>query len=177
MSKRRAMLALVMASIALGVVQPSPLSADLTGDRFRSDEWRVSLTGPKGWQYSEHASYPSILLWMTHRRPDARMLFSAEKLTDTNNAQEYATQTAERLTKLGFEVRAPQLHSATGAYWMDFDDGKHFLRQALLVSGQPGIGYSLTLSAPDVRTRGQLLRAFDYTLRSVSPMREKVKAP
>lgn len=132
----------------------------------------MSLTGPKGWQLNEHSSYPSILLWMAHRRPEARMLFSAEKLVDVKDTQTYATQTAARLEKLGFRVRAPQLHSATGAYWMDFDDGKRFLRQALLVPSQLGIGYALTLSAPDIRTRGQLLRAFDYALRSIVPMRK-----
>ena len=59
---------------------------------------------------------------------------------------------------------------------MDFDDGKHFLRQALLVPSQLGIGYALTLSAPDARTRGSLLRAFDYTLRSIVPVRKKPSA-
>jgi hypothetical protein len=162
----------VIALVAL-VLGGRSASADLTGDRFKSQKWRVSLTGPKGWQLSDHASYPSILLWMAHRRPEARMLFSAEELVDVKDAQTYATQTAARLEKLGFRVRAPQLHSATGAYWMDFDDGKHFLRQALLVPSQLGIGYALTLSAPDMRTRGSLLRAFDYTLRSIVPVRTK----
>jgi hypothetical protein len=150
--------------------------ADLAGSTFESEEWRVSLTGPKGWKLSDDTSYPSILLWMVHRRPDARMLFSAELLVDVKDAQAYANRTAERLKKLGFNVRAPQLHSATGAYWMDFDDGKHFLRQALLVPGQLGIGYSLTLSAPEMRARGQLLRAFDDTLRSIVPVRTKQDA-
>ncbi len=145
--------------------------ADLAGDTFNSDNWRVKLIGPKGWKLSDDTSYPSILLWMVHRRPDARMLFSAELLVDVKDAQSYAAQTAERLKKLGFTVRTPQLHSATGAYWMDFDDGKHFLRQALLVPAQSDIGYSLTLSTPELRSRGQLLRAFDDTLRSIVPDR------
>jgi hypothetical protein len=105
------------------------------------------------------------------------MLFSAEPLVDVTDAQTYATQTVAHLEKLGFTVRAPQLHSATGAYWMDFDDGKQFLRQALLVPSQLGIGYALTLSAPDASTRGQLLRAFDYTLRSIVPVRTKQEVP
>ena len=147
--------------------------ADLAGDTFTSEKWRVSLTGPKGWKLSDKTSYPTVLLWMAHRRPKARMLFAAELLVDVKDAQTYATQTAERLKKLGFTVRAPQLHSATGAYWMDFDDGKHFLRQALLVPSQLEIGYSLTLSAQDASSRGQLLRAFDYTLRSIVPVRNK----
>ncbi len=141
--------------------------ADLDGEIYKSDEWRVSLESPKGWQLSEDSSYPSILLWMTHRRPDARMLFAAETLETHLDSQSYATVTAKKLEKLGFRVRAPQLHSATGAYWMDFDNGKSFLRQAVLVPADTNTGYSLTLSTNDNRTRGQLLRAFDLSLRSI----------
>lgn len=160
----------ILIALAFGLTR---VQADLTGDLYESEEWRVSLRGPKGWKLSDNRSYPSILLWMVHRRPDARMLFSAELLVNVKNTQDYATQTAARLEKLGFKVRAPQLHSATGAYWMDFDDGKQFLRQAVLVPSQQGIGYSLTLSAPGTSSRGQLLRAFDYTLRSIVPVRSK----
>lgn len=131
------------------------------------------MKGPKGWQISERTSYPSILLWMDHRLPDARMLFTAESLAPNTTAQHYATVAAKKLEQVGFQVRAPQLHSATGAYWMDFDDGKNFLRQALLVAND--IGYSLTLSTTDLRTRGQLLRAFDYSLRSIRPTRVQVE--
>lgn len=160
----------LMLALAFGLPEAR---ADLTGDTYESEDWRVSLRGPKGWKLSDDRSYPSILLWMVHRSPDARMLFSAEILVDVKDAQDYAAKTAARLEKLGFTVRAPQLHSATGAYWMDFDDGKQFLRQAVLVPSQQGIGYSLTLSAPGTSSRGQLLRAFDYTLRSIIPVRTK----
>jgi len=141
--------------------------ADLDGEIYKSNEWRVSLESPKGWQLSEDSSYPSILLWMTHRRPDARMLFAAEILETELDSQSYALATSKKLEKLGFRVRAPQLHSATGAYWMDFDNGKSFLRQAVLVPADSGTGYSLTLSTNDNRTRGKLLRAFDLSLRSI----------
>ena len=141
--------------------------ADLDGEIYKSDEWRVSLESPKGWQLSEDSSYPSILLWMTHRMPDARMLFAAEILDAKMDSQSYAAATAKKLEKLGFRVRAPQLHSATGGYWMDFDNGQSFLRQAVLVPADSDTGYSLTLSASDNRTRGQLLRAFDLSLRSI----------
>ena len=145
--------------------------ADLDGEIFRSTTWRVSLESPKGWLLSDHSSYPSVLLWMTHRRPGARMLFAAEKLEPGQDSQSYAAATASKLEKLGFRLRAPQLHSATGAYWMDFDNGQSFLRQAVLVPADSEIGYSLTLSADDLRTRGQMLRAFDFSLRSIKPKR------
>ncbi len=141
--------------------------AELDGEIYSSSEWRVSLEGPKGWRLSEHASYPSIPLWMTRRSPNARMLFAAEQLDSGIDSQSYASDTAKKLKKLGFRVRVPQLHSATGAYWMDFDNGSSFLRQAVLVPAGSETGYSLTLSTKDARTRGQQLRAFDLTLRSI----------
>ncbi len=172
MSKRAIASVIAVFVLFAVVVGLRNASADLTNDVYKSKKWRVSLTGPKGWQLSDNSSYPSILLWMEHRRPEGRMLFSAEILAKPIDAQAYAAQTSARLEKLGFTVRAPQLHSATGAYWIDFDDGKKFLRQALLVPSKLGIGFSLTLSAPDATTRGHFLRAFDYTLRSIVPIRD-----
>lgn len=151
--------------------------ADLSGDTFRSEEWRVSIEGPKGWQLNESTSYPSILLWMIHRRPDARMLFSAEPVpADVTDSQSYAIASTKKLEELGYHVRTPQLHSATGAYWVDFDDGKSFLRQAVLVVEETRLGYALTLSASDLRTRAQFLRAFDFSLRHIVPKRSQSKA-
>ena len=69
----------------------------------------------------------------------------------------YAVKTAEQLKKMRFEVRPPQLHSSTGAYFVDSHRGASYLRQAFLVSGT--IGYSLTLEAPSNRVRSQQLRA------------------
>jgi len=161
-----------------------PLRAEVDGDRFRSKEWRIRMTAPKDWQLSEQTSYPNVLLWMVRSAPDGKMLLSAEKLSEDIDALEYANRTVKVLEKMGFQVRAPQLHSATGAYLVDFDnclhpekgcEGKAFLRQAFLVVDH--VGYALTLSAPDLRTRGRLLHAFDYTLRSIRIDRGKPAEP
>jgi hypothetical protein len=147
--------------------------ADIDGDRFESETWRVSMKAPKNWQLTETTSYPSILLWMVRRTPDGKMLLSAEKLDASMDALAYAKATSTLLEKRGFRVRAPQLHASTGAYLIDFDNEKTFLRQALLVTN--GVGYALTLSAKDTRTRSQHLRAFDYALRKIRPMRKSSK--
>ena len=169
-------LAAFIAICAIALPFSSP--AEVDGDRFRSAEWRVRMTAPKNWQISEQTSYPNVLLWMVRRNPRGKMLLSAEKQPDKTDSLEYATRTAKVLEALGFTVRQPQHHSATGAYWIDFDncpapdngcEGKMFLRQAFLVAN--GNGYALTLSAPDARTRGKHLRAFDYALRSIRILR------
>ena len=138
---------------------------DIDGDTFVSRAWRVRMTAPRNWQLTDKTAYPSVLLRMVRRAPDGKMLLTAEKLEPGVDAQAYATRTARLLETMRFEVRAPQLHASTGAYFIDLRRGNAFLRQAFLVAG--GIGYSLTLSAPDNRTRSQHLRAFDAALRSL----------
>lgn len=161
--------------LALVLGDASAPRADIRDGSFHSETWRVSMSLPKNWQASEQTSYPNILVWMSRRQPDAKMLLSAEAVDPSLDAQGYTAETVERLERFGFEVRGPQLHAATGAYWMDLDDGRTFLRQAILVVD--GIGYSLTVAARDAGTRGQLLRAFDQALRSIRPLREPRDAP
>lgn len=139
--------------------------ADIEGDRFTSDEWRVTVTAPRGWLLTEQTSYPNILLWMVRHDPAGKMLLSAERVEPDLDALAYANRTLALLEPLGFEGRAPTVHSSTGAYYSDLDNGVTFLRQAYLVSD--GIGYSLTLAAGDATIRGQHSRAFDYALRSI----------
>jgi hypothetical protein len=162
-------LAALTALTALVLAPRAIARAEIDGDRFRSTEWRVTMTTPRNWQITDQTSYPNILLWMVRHNPPGTMLLSAERIAADLDAQAYATATIAILEAMGFEVRSPQLHGATGAYWVDFDNGAVFLRQAFLVTG--GLGYALTLSAPDARGRTQHLRSFDQALRSIRPDR------
>jgi hypothetical protein len=144
--------------------------ADVAGSRYQSgDEWGVRITAPTNWDISQQTSYPNILLWMYRRTPAGKMLLSVECMKDKSSSREYAERTAKTLESFvdgtRFQIGRPQLHAATGAYWIEFDNGETFLRQALLVSGD--VGYSLTLSANDADTRRKHLRAWDYSLRSI----------
>lgn len=141
------------------------ISAQVEGERFESREWGIRISAPIHWRMSAQSSYPSVLLWMHRSNPRGKMLLSAERFASPTTSVQYAEQTAAHLSDLGYQVQKPQPHAATGAFWIEFDDGKTFFRQALLVSGDTG--YSLTLSAPGARIRAQHLRAFDYALRSV----------
>ena len=130
--------------------------------------WSIAITAPRNWKPTEERSYPSILVWIGRRDPPGRMLLSAERLEESAtplDSQAYAERSSTLLVSLGFQVGKAQLHAQTGAYWFDFDNGAVYLRQAFLVVG--GIGYALTLSTTSRRTRGQHLRAFDFTLRTL----------
>lgn len=157
---------------------PAPAIADVDGDRYESDTWLVSMQRPKNWQMSEQSSYPNVLLWMSRRNPYARMLLSAERRTRRITAMAYAKETKRILETLGFSVAPIKRHS-TGASWIEFDNcgdasdckGKAFLVQAFLVAN--GNAYALTMSTQNRRIRGQNLRAFDYTLRSMRFKRQR----
>jgi hypothetical protein len=156
--------------VALALVAGAALvRADIEGEQFQSGAWRVRLSAPRGWQLTEKTAYPSVLLRMVRRAPDGKMLLTAEHIKPGTDARAYALKTVELLKQMRFEVRAAQLHSSTGAYFVDSHRGDSHLRQAFLVSG--AIGYSLTLEAPTNRIRSQHLRAFDYTLRSIQILR------
>jgi hypothetical protein len=149
--------------------------ADVDDGRYTSKAWGVELLAPRYWQLSERTSYPNILLWMSRRSPEGKLLLTAERLTKTTDALGYARTTRKVLRSMGFKVRAAQFHAATGAYWADFDDGKSYLRQAYLIRGD--IGLTLTLSAGSQRLRNQHLRVFDATLRSIRFSDPKVSEP
>lgn len=153
---------------SLLVIATSVSSAEIEGEEFISEPWRIRVTAPKNWQLTEQTAYPNILLRMERRDPEGVILLAAERAVGTRT-QEYALSITKRLEDLGFKTRAPSLHATTGAFVVDFDNGKAFLRQAVLVID--GLGYSLTLAAPDARTRGQHLRAFEGVLRDLRPLR------
>jgi|GEM_PF-6799840 len=165
---------LVAAAIASGVfvIGPGHARAQFSGERFSSTKWHVRLVAPRKWKVSRQRSYPNILLWMSRQKPSGRMLFAAENINWDTTALQYAKQTEARLRKLGFEVKAPQEHSS-GAYWIEFNNGKLHLQQAFLVNGN--IGYTLTMSAKTERILRQLGLAYDATLRSIR--RERVTRP
>ena len=164
--------------IALALVMATGTTAaraDIEGEKFQSGTWRVRLTAPRGWQLTEKTAYPSVLLRMVRRAPDGKMLLTAERVEAGTDARSFAIKTAELLKKMNFAVRSPQLHSSTGAYFVDSHRGDSYLRTAFLVSGT--IGYSLTLECASNRIRSQHLRAFDFTLRSLQTLRpEEVPA-
>ena len=150
-----------------------PAEAQFAGERFSSSKWRVKLVAPRRWKVSQQVSYPNILVWMTRQKaPYGKMLFAAEKIKWGTTALQYAKATEKLLARLNFQVRPAQEHSS-GAFWIEFNNGRVYLQQAFLVNGN--IGYTLTLATKSERQLRQPGRAYDATLRSIS--RKRVTAP
>jgi hypothetical protein len=60
--------------------------------------------------------------------------------------------------------------------WFDFDDGKHFMRQAVALGDDRA--FSLVLSASSADARNSQVRAFEQTLRTLRPLTtEELGAP
>lgn len=174
--RKAALLLLIGFSLGGLLASWDPVGAQVVGNRYQSKQWGLRITAPANWYLSQQTSYPDILLWMYRPNPPGKMLLSAEELDDRLTSLQYAERTASTLAKLKrpkFKVGSPQLHAATGAYWIDFDDGETYLRQALLVSGN--VGYSLTLSAAGEKLRQQHVRAFDYALRRIRLDRKRTQ--
>lgn len=72
----------------------------------------------------------------------------------------------------------PKENEAAGlpSVWFDFDDGKHFMRQAVALGDDRA--FSLVLSASSADSRNSQIRAFEQTLRTLRPLTtEELGAP
>jgi hypothetical protein len=139
--------------------------------RAESQQWRIRISAPEDWRISAQGSYPRVVAWMYRSNPAGTMLLTAERAKAIASSVQYAQATAAQLRALGYTVATePQMHAATQAFWIEFDDGKTFFRQAFWVVEDTA--YALTLSAPERRARAQHLRAFDSALRSMERIDE-----
>jgi hypothetical protein len=144
----------------------SPALAQVETGRAESKVWRIRISAPEDWRISAQGSYPRVVVWMYRSDPAGTMLLTAERARAGQSSVQYAQDTVTQLQALRYAIETmPQVHAATQASWIEFDDGKTFFRQAFLVMGDAA--FALTLSAPDRRARAQHLRAFDSALRSM----------
>jgi hypothetical protein len=189
---RRALLPLAaLVSIAgVAVIVVGDSAADLDNASFTSRTERLRLVVPRGWRASEQPSYPGVLLWMGMPRgaPQGQIVLTGEAFTrelycawppacrtgHDGPAGMYAcalrTKLAEQRMKVGPIQAGPKDNDLAGvpSVWFDYDDGKHFLRQAVAFSGDRAI--SLVLSTPTSEARATHVRAFEQALRTLRPL-------
>jgi hypothetical protein len=188
-------LALLVSAAAVigGVVDES--SADLENLVFTSRTDHVRLIVPRGWRASEQPSYPNgankttvlngLLLWMARSQPQGQIVLTGEEFThalycswpdacrnsNENLAWRYACAIRDRLSKLHLRVddiqAGPKDNEAAGlpSVWFEYQDGKHFLRQAIAFSTDRA--FSLVLTAPNSEARANHTRAFEQALRTM----------
>jgi hypothetical protein len=183
-------LALVGAlAIVVGIAVPGAVpdsAADLENAVFTSRADEVRLLVPRGWRASEQPSYPGLLLWMARSQPQGQIELTAEAFTrelycswpvpcrtshDDNLSAKYACALRTKLAALKMKVgpieAGPKDNELAGlpSVWFEYDDGKHFQRQAIALSSDRA--FSLVLSAPTSDARATHTRAFEQTLRTL----------
>ena len=170
------------------VVVGSSVRADLENQVFTSDADHLRIVVPRGWRASDQPTYPGFLLWMLRDQPEGKIALTAEPFTRAvycswpitcRTSHELPTMTARyacalrhklalQRVRLGPVEAGPKENEEAGvpSVWFEYDDGSHFVRQAVALSDDRAI--SLVLSAPTSAARATHVRAFEEALRSLA---------
>lgn len=176
-------LAAALAVLAVFLVEDS--AAELESAVFTSRTHRLRLIVPRTWRASDQPSYPGLLLWMARSDPPAEMRLTAEdftrelycswprscQLSRESLPSKYACALRSKLEAQRLRVEAiqagPKENETAGlsSIWFDYEDGKHFLRQAIAFSPDHAISLVLSTSSKEARTAQG--RAFEQALRTL----------
>ena len=194
-------LAMLGGAVAIAALATSFLveesHADLESQVFTSRADKLRLVVPRGWVATEQPSYPGLLLSMMRDQPEGRMMLTAEAFTRQlycgwpalcrNNKDPLATKYAcalrlalgkDRKLKVGPVQAGPKATgdeaTAMSSMWFEYDDGKHFVRQAVALSTERAV--SLVLVASTSEARSSHARAFEQALRTMATTVEEAAA-
>ena len=165
--------------------------AELENLVFTSPRYRLKIMVPRTWRVTEQPSYPGFLLWLMRSQPEGRIVLTGETFSRDlfcswpvacRNSREplasrYACAVREKLVKERMRVgpvqAGPKENEANRfpSVWFDYDDGAHFLRQAIAFSPDNRI-VGLVLSTPTEEARRAHTKAFDQTLRTLQSVDE-----
>jgi hypothetical protein len=188
----------ILCSLGVLLVVSALVSADLEnqqhgseGGVFTSKPDGVQLVVPRGWRATDQPTYPGILLWMTRAQPEARIVLTADAFTrrfycrwdaqcrTSHEALEdkYACALGRELAAHHMRVGPVQAGPAAGlpSKWFEYDDGKHFFRQAVAVTEDRAV--SLVLSTSSADARAAHTRAFEQVLRTLRVLTPEEQAP
>jgi hypothetical protein len=180
----------IAASVTV-IVVGGALHADLENHVFTSRAMNVRVAVPRGWRESDAPSYPNVLLWMM--RGDAKIVMTAEPLTHelycswpvmcraghdlSTLTQRYACALRDKLQRdhhmrVGLIEAGPKENADAGlpSVWFEFDDGTHFLRQAVAVADDDDRAVGLVLETGTNDLRAGSVRSFEQALRTLRPL-------
>lgn len=189
-SRRRIQICALALTIAILSLWSLRSEAELDNHVFTSRADRIRLVVPRGWRESDAPSYPGLLLWLM--RPEAKIVLTAELFTHDlycswpvtcRTSHEAGTVEAKLACALRQKLAAekmrvgpiqagPKENQEVGlaSVWFDYDDGKHFMRQAVALGEDRA--FSLVLAASSNEARNSQIRAFEQTLRTLRPLTE-----
>jgi len=161
---------------------------DLENQVFTSKPDELRMVVPRGWRATDQPSYPDQLLWMMHGQPDAHIVLTAEPFTRKLYCSwpiQCRTSHDALPSKLACALRArleahklrvgpiqagPRENEDAGmpTVWFEYDDGKHYFRQAVALTSDRAV--SLLLSTQSLDARTGYVRAFEAALRTLRPL-------
>lgn len=168
-------------------------NAELDNLVFTSPRHRLRVVVPRAWRITEQPSYPGFLLWLMRSQPVGRIVLTAEtfsrdlycswpvacRTSHDPLASRYACAVRDKLARehmrLGPVQAGPKENEANRfpSVWFEYDDGAHFLRQAIAFSPDNRV-VGLVLSTPTEEARRTHTKAFDQTLRTLQSVDELV---
>jgi hypothetical protein len=194
--RRLVAISAVLAPLAIALVLGlAPANAELENHVFTSRIDRLRLVVPRGWRESDAQSYPGLLLWMM--RPDAKIVLTAEPFTrelycswpvTCRTSHDIPTMPGKLACALRDKLASQRMHvgpvqagpkenEAVGlpSVWFEFDDGKHYMRQAVALGEDRAI--SLVLSTTSPESRASQVRSFEQALRTLRPLTPEELGP
>lgn len=188
-------LALLLALVvALGFLVEDSV-ADYENGVYTSRADKLRMVVPRGWRATDQPSYPGLLFWMMRSQPEGKIVLTAQAFTHALYCSwpiqcrsshdplqgKYACAIRQKLADQRVHVGpvqpGPKDNEASGvpSVWFEYDDGKHFLRQAVALSSDRAI--SLVLSAPSNDARSAHVRAFEQALRTLHTLTAEETTP
>lgn len=172
----------------LALLHSRPASAELENSIYTSKTDRLRLVVPRGWRATDQPSYPGLLLWMMRSEPEGRIVLTSEPFTrdvycswPVRCQMSHDALPAKLACALGSKLATQGMHvgpvqagpkenedAGLPSVWFEYDDGRHFLRQALAIDADHVV--SLVLSASSTEARNAHVRSFEQALRTLRPL-------
>ncbi|MGE0546384.1 MAG: hypothetical protein AB7O24_18425 [Kofleriaceae bacterium] len=174
------------AAVVLVSTRESAADLDNQSQLFTSPADRLQIVVPRGWRATDQPSYPGLLLWMMRSQgllvltaePFTRQMYCSWPIACRTNQdtlpEKYAcalrTKLQAQRMHVGPTQAGPKDTEASGipTVWIEYDDGRRFLRQAVGLSADRAV--SLVLSAASNEARATHARAFDHALRTLKTL-------
>jgi hypothetical protein len=187
-AKRFSSVLVLALAVGASLLVGSGANAELENQVFTAKAEKLRVVVPRGWRATDQPSYPGLLLWMMRDQPEGRIVLTSEPFTrdvycswPVRCQMSHDALPAKLACALGAKLAQQRLHvgpveagpkeneeAGLPSVWFEYDDGKHFLRQAVAIDEDRVV--SLVLSAPSAEARNAHVRAFEQALRTLRPL-------
>lgn len=166
-----------LAVCALLALTARPAIAEIDGDTLIDAARGVRLELPRGWRVTDVTPYPGVLARLSRTTPRVAILVTADAIAPCNAPGQFCDPDAghaiaalvEQLSAAGFVVTAQE---QSGTPEVEYEAGRRYLRQAVVVVGDQVVSVVLAADSPAVRAaQGRVFERLVQSVRSSAPAR------